>query len=254
MAAGATAYVGAQARDRSTVDAAAADRGKTLWAAECVDCHGSQARGTANGPNLVRSLIVLKDRRGSELGPFLKKGHKTKTGKSGASFTDDQIGDLANFLLQRVNDTLRGSPVFKEQDILTGDPRAGAAFFEGPGKCATCHSVTGNLRGIASKYDPVTIQQRVLFPGSGGRRGAPNPNPVSVTVTPTSGPAMSGVLVQLDDFTVSLRDASGLVHTWTRNPSLKVVKTDPLEAHHELLDTITDKNLHDVVSYLETLK
>jgi hypothetical protein len=32
------------------------------------------------------------------------------------------------------------------------------------------------------------------------------------------------------------------------------VKTDPLDAHHALLDVVTDKNIHDVVAYLETLK
>ena len=41
---------------------------------------------------------------------------------------------------------------------------------------------------------------------------------------------------------------------FARTPALKVVKTDPLAAHHALLDTITDKNMHDVVAYLETLK
>jgi mono/diheme cytochrome c family protein len=255
LVAAGTAYVAAQAKDRPTVDPVAADRGRTIWAAECVDCHGSQARGTASGPNLIRSLVILKDRQGSELGPFLKNGHKTKSVTSGAMLTDDQMGDLANFILQRVNDTLRGSPVFKEQDILTGDAKSGADYFNGAGKCASCHGGARSLSGIASRYDAVTIQQRVLFPiASGGRRGVPNPNPVTVTVTPASGAPMSGVLVQLDDFTVSLRDSSGLVHTLARSPSLKVVKTDPLDAHHALLDTITDKNLHDVVAYLETLK
>jgi cytochrome c oxidase cbb3-type subunit 3 len=98
----------------------------------------------------------------------------------------------------------------------------------------------------------------VLFPESGrggrGGRGVPNPNPVTVTVTPASGAAVSGVLVQMDDFTVSLRDASGTLRTFPRAPTLKVVKTDPFAAHHALLDVITDKNIHDVVAYLETLK
>ena len=53
---------------------------------------------------------------------------------------------------------------------------------------------------------------------------------------------------------MSLRDASGQMRTFTRTPELKVVKTDPLAAHHALLETITDKNIHDVVAYLETLK
>jgi hypothetical protein len=75
-----------------------------------------------------------------------------------------------------------------------------------------------------------------------------------VTVTPGSGSAVSGVLVNLDDFNVSLRDSSGEYHAWKRTPDLKVEKKDPYGAHIELLDQYTDKNIHDVVAYLETLK
>jgi mono/diheme cytochrome c family protein len=35
------------------VDQAAHDRGRGIWARECVDCHGTQARG-GTGPNIIR--------------------------------------------------------------------------------------------------------------------------------------------------------------------------------------------------------
>jgi cytochrome c oxidase cbb3-type subunit 3 len=252
---------GAGPADKPPVDAAAADRGRTVYGAECVSCHGPQARGTQNGSNLVRSVVVLRDRYGSQIGPLLKQGHKEMmSGRSSTTLTDTQIVDLAHFLRQRVNDSLRGSPIFQVQNVLTGDPKAGAAYFNGEGKCAGCHSPTGNLAGIGSRLEPVDIQQRLLFPGTGrgGRgRGAGAASPataVSVTVTPSSGDAAAGTLVQMDDFTVTLRDASGQLKTFTRTPELKVVKTNPLAAHRALLDTITDKNMHDVVAYLETVK
>ena len=252
--------LGAGPSDLPAVDPAAVDRGKRTWAAECISCHGTQARGTDNGPNLVRSVIVLRDRYGSHIGPFLKKGHKLQSGASGASLTDAQMQDLAHFLRQRVNDGLRGSPIFQAQNVLTGDPAAGAAYFNGEGKCSTCHSPTGNLAGIGTKYEPVDLQQRFLFPGGGrGGRGrgasaAPNPNAPRVTVTPPNGPAVSGVLIQMDDFHVSLRGADGAPQTFRRVPGTKVERQDPLAFHVQLLDRITDKNMHDIVAYLETLK
>src|SRR5262249_60116315 len=95
------------------------------------------------------------------------------------------------------------------------------------------------------KYNPATLQQRFLFPrmsGFGGRgRGATPSKPVTVTVTPTSGATVSGVLVHLDDFNVSLRDSTGEYHSWKRTPELKVIKNDPFAAHIELLDKYTDK-------------
>jgi mono/diheme cytochrome c family protein len=251
--------------DKPAVDATAADRGRRVWASECITCHGTQARGTDNGPNLVRSVLVLHDRYGSELGPFLKGGHKTQSGTPSASFTDPQIVDLANFLRQRVNETLRQSPTFTVQNIVTGDPAAGAAYFNGDGRCTTCHSVTGDLAGIASRYPaPVDVQQRMLFP-SGARAGgagrpagpaasAPGRTAMTVTLTPASGPPMSGVLVQKDDFYVSFRDASGALQVVKRTPALKVTVTDPLQFHHDLLDRISDRNIHDLTAYLLTIK
>src|SRR5918994_1645658 len=76
---------GAGPSDKPVVDPAAADRGRRTWASECITCHGTQARGTDNGPNLVRSVVVLRDRYGSQLGPFLKKGHKMQSGAASAS-------------------------------------------------------------------------------------------------------------------------------------------------------------------------
>jgi hypothetical protein len=77
---------------------------------------------------------------------------------------------------------------------------------------------------------------------------------VTVTVTPSPGEPVTGVLIRIDDFTVSLRDASGSYRTFTLTPATTVDVRDPLEAHHALLDSITDKNIHDVAAYLETLK
>jgi mono/diheme cytochrome c family protein len=202
--------------------------------------------------------VVLRDRYGSQLGPFLKKGHPTQSGTPSASLTDAQAVDLTHFLRQRIEDTLRGGALWKEGDILTGDAAAGAAYFTGEGKCATCHTAAANnLAGIASRLDsPVDVQQRMLFPGGGraGRGSAPNPSAVSVTITPASGPSVSGVLVEMDDLFVTLREESGAVRSVRRVPGLKVAKNDPLQAHHELLDRLTDKNIHDLVAYLETLK
>jgi mono/diheme cytochrome c family protein len=244
--------------DRPPVDAAAAARGRTLYAAECADCHGPSARGTDKAPSLLRSLVVLNDRFGSLLGPFFRKGHPMQSGKPSAGLTDAEIVDLMHFLRQRINDTLRGSDVFDVQNILTGDPKAGEAYFSGDGKCTSCHSVTGDLAGIASRIAaPVDVQQRMLFPSGRGGRGAAaasRRSAVTVTVTTPSGSAQSGVLVEEDDFHISFRDPSGWLRVVRKAPGVKIERNDPLQAHHELLERITDKNIHDLVAYLETLK
>jgi cytochrome c oxidase cbb3-type subunit III len=242
--------------DKQIVDPAAVDRGKKLYAAQCITCHGPAARGTDNGPDLVRSVTILHDRYGSTLGPFLSKGHPTQSGMASASFTSSQIKDLSHFLHQQVNDTLRSGPYSKVLNVLTGDPKAGAAYFNGAGGCNACHSPTGDFAHIAAKYDPPTLQQKFLFPKTigGGRRAMTASKPVTVTVTPPNGPPVSGVLDKIDDFNISLRDASGEYHSWKRTPDLKIEEHDPYAAHNELLDKYTDQDIHNVVAYLETLK
>ena len=65
---------------------------------------------------------------------------------------------------------------------------------------------------------------------------------------------MTGVLDKLDDFNVSLRDKDGEYHGFARTPADQGRVDDPFKAHTELLERITDKNMHDVTAYLETLK
>ena len=65
-----------QISGRPAVDPAAHDRGRTLWATHCIDCHGAQARGSDTGPNIIRTKTVNFDRSaavaGSVLGPNVR--------------------------------------------------------------------------------------------------------------------------------------------------------------------------------------
>ncbi len=244
--------------DAHIVDQAGAARGKQAYLADCASCHGPLARGTAKGSDLVRSLVVLHDRYGSQIGPFLSKGHPVTGGKQSTALAKATTDDITEFLHKNVTDTLRGSggPYENVINVVTGDAKAGAAYFNGAGKCAGCHSPTGDLKGIANKYEPPALQQRFLFPQgiSFGRGGVNRAKPVTVTVTPASGAAVTGVLDRIDDFDVSLRDSSGEYHSWKRVPGLKVEQHDPYAGHVALLDQYTDKNIHDIIAYLETLK
>jgi mono/diheme cytochrome c family protein len=244
----------AGANDKQVVDEDAAARGKTVYIAQCITCHGTRARGGDRGADLVRSLVVLHDRYGSTIGPYLAKGHPE--GKS-LGLTPEQITDLSHFLHQQVGDTLRTGPFNSVLNILVGDPREGKAFFNGPGKCAQCHSTTGDLAHIAGKYDPPVLQLKVVFPQTAafGRRSASNSRkPVTVTVTTPSGESVTGIVDEIDDFNVSLHDDSGKYRSFARGPGVKVETHDPYAAHVALLDEYTDKDIHDVVAYLETLK
>ena len=231
--------------DHMVVDPDAANRGRKVWVAECIECHGTSARGTDKGKNLIQSDMVLHDRYGSTLAPFLSKGHPMQSGRKSALLTQAEVADLSHFIHERVYDTLRGSPIFQPQlQVVTGNAKAGEAWFNlARVKCSTCHSATGDLKGIGGRYDPVTLQGRFLFPrGGGGRGGRGAGKQLTLTITPPNGPAVTGVPVVFDDFDVSVRDDKGKVHAFTRSPEIKVVRNDPFAMHDQLLDVYTEEH------------
>jgi mono/diheme cytochrome c family protein len=242
--------------DRPPVDSQAADRGRAFYGVECITCHGSTARGTERAPSLIRSLVVLNDRYGSRLGPFFEKGHPMQSGRPSADVTESQAVDLMHFLRQRINDTLRGAAVFTVGDIVSGSPSAGKAYFEGAGGCTACHAANGDLAGLATRVTaPVDVQQRMLFPfRRPGRGGDASRTDVKVSVSRPSGGTVSGVLLQEDDFFVTLRDPGGIVRVIRKGSDVTIQTTDPFQAHRALLDRLTDANIHDLVAYLVTLQ
>jgi len=241
--------------ERPPGDPAAIARGKGLYGANCQFCHGADIRGGDGGPSLLRSGIVLDDRNGELMAPVVQNG-RTDRGMPKFTFTMEQVGDIAAFIHMfkaAGYDESRNRP----PSILVGDPKAGEAFFSA--KCASCHSATGNLRGIASKIaDPRLLQQAWLMPGTGGGRGSAAPTkapPVMVVVTLSSGERVEGTLDRIDDFMVSLTTADGAHRSFrTTGDSPKVEIRDPLQGHKELLRVYRDSDIHNVTAFLVTLK
>ncbi|HLJ17423.1 MAG TPA: c-type cytochrome [Bryobacteraceae bacterium] len=235
-------------------DPAAAARGEKLYAASCSFCHGDKATG-GEGPDLVRSALVLHDEKGETIGPVILKGRPDKGMPSFPTFTQAQISDIAAFLHMRVELAVNRG-LYQVLNVVTGDARAGEKYFNGAGHCNSCHSPTGDLAHIASKYSPADLQAQFLYPGASARYvpGGPKP-PVAtkVTVTLPSGQTISGVLKRLDDFNVSMYDSSGDYHSWPRD-QVKIKVEDPLAAHRELLGKYSDADMHNLLAYLVTLK
>jgi cytochrome c oxidase cbb3-type subunit 3 len=235
---------------KSVVDPASAGRGATIYANDCARCHGADVRGAGTTPDLLRSTMVLHDRRenlrGSELAPYLKS-----TPPHDFKFNDKQAADLSQFLSQAVNKILRSGYDDHPKQLLSGDAKAGEAYFNGAGGCSKCHSVTGDLQGIGSRYTTATLQQKFLFPnvGIGGKK-----QPITVTVTMPSGKVYSGDLVRIDDFTVTLRDKDGVSRSLNRTTGAKVKTVDPYVAHVLLLQKYTDTDIHNMTTYLDTVK
>jgi cytochrome c oxidase cbb3-type subunit III len=227
-------------------DAAAAERGGKLYGPNCAFCHGERATG-ADGPDLVRSPLVLHDEKGDLIGPVLLKGRADKGMQAFSTLTAGQVRDIAEFLHLKV-ELAANRGTYRTLNVVTGDAKKGETYFNSAGGCNACHSPTGDLAHVASRYQPDVLQNRFLWPGgfgSGVRK---------VTVTLPNGETFSGTPKRIDDFTVSLTDASGNYHSWPRSGGLQVALEDRLAAHRRLLGKYTDADIHDLTAYLVTLK
>lgn len=241
-------------------DPAAVERGGQLLREQCGFCHGANARGGSGGPDLTRSVIVQEDENGVQLGAFLLAGRADR-GMPRFEFTAAQNADLAAFLHAAIyqNSNRR---LYKILDVLVGDLKAGEAYFSGAGRCRTCHSATGDLKGIGSKFEPAALQNRFLMPrgrpsspGSGATPLYLDPTAIKATVT-TPTETVTGALIRLTDFDVTLYDAAARKQrSWLRNgDSPKVTLTDPLQAHVDHLAKWTDAGMHDMTAFLASLK
>jgi cytochrome c oxidase cbb3-type subunit 3 len=238
------------------IDKEAAERGRKMFVPACGFCHGNDAHGKS-GPDLVRSALVLHDDKGDVIGPVIRNGRLERGMPAFPALSAEQLADLSSFLHSRAAD-VSNRFAYKIGDLITGDAEKGAAFFNGDGHCGSCHSATGDLAHVATKYEPVELQRRMLYPAPNlidvflGRAVAP-PAPTKVTVQLASGERVSGTLDHLDEFGVSMHDSAGWYRSFSRE-SVTVDVQDPRAAHEVLLPKYTDQEMHDVLAYLETLK
>jgi cytochrome c oxidase cbb3-type subunit 3 len=235
----------AQLITRPIPAADAIERGQQAFVANCGFCHGATAKGGESGPDLVRSVVVLDDETGDQIGPVIMNGRPDK-GMPAFPLPADQVSDIAAFLRSRTQATINRRE-YQIPNLLTGDATAGEAYFNGAGKCNSCHSPTGDLAGVGKKYEVEALQQRFLYPARGPQR-----KPSQVTVTMRNGQSYSGELANIDDFTVGLRDAEGYYHSYPRE-NAKVDIRDPYAAHADLLRKYTDADMHNLLAYLVTL-
>jgi len=178
------------------------------------------------------------------------------------SLSDADVADLSAFLRTVALPPGRGGGRNAITAIVVGDAAAGEKYFNGAGKCTQCHSATGDLKGIGSRLSAATIQGRIVYPRDNGNyppsfNSPPNPGeaPRTVTVTLPSGERISGTLMWLTDFYVTLKNAAGLQRTFARHGDTpSVVVTDPLQYHLDHMRTLTDQSMHDLTAYLVTLK
>jgi cytochrome c oxidase cbb3-type subunit 3 len=220
--------------------------GEVLFHQNCAFCHGRDAMGGETGPDLTQSKLVLGDKTGDQIAQVVREG-RTDPKMPSFNFSSDEVAGLVAFIRFRIKAAAEhpgGRRGVSVADLQTGNPDAGKAYFNGAGGCSKCHSATGDLAGIASRYQGLGLERRMLYPRS---------TPPKVTVTLPSGEKITGSLAYQDEFTIALRDAQGGWRSW-RTDRVKFAIDDPAEAHVDQFPKYTDDDVHNLMAYLQTLK
>ncbi len=236
-------------------------RGKAVYETNCSSCHAADLRGVPpQGHSLLHSIIALNDQHGELVSAELLK-HTSPINLTGGDPV--AVAEYIHSILAQGGS--QGSPPGRPDEsllnVLVGDPKAGEMYVKA--NCLSCHSLTGDLQGIAAKFpDPRSLQNAWVGGTAGGggrgggRGGAGGGQPVTVTMA--DGKKYEGKLVRKDDFIVILTLADGTRKSIVRDGDVpKVDVTDPQAAHKKMavaLDDLHNKNMHDVTAYLATLK
>jgi cytochrome c oxidase cbb3-type subunit III len=229
-----------------TASPQAIEAGAGLFQQNCAFCHGRDAGGGETGPDLTRSKLVTADVGGDKIGDVVLHGRAEK-GMPAFPFSAEQITNLAAFIHSQQTKAMSQSGKRKGVDVAdlqTGNVEAGKTYFNGAGGCASCHSPTGDLAGIASRYEGLQLEERMLYPKDVKSK---------VAVTLPSGQTLSGILEYKDEFTLGMRDATGKYHSW-RIEDVKYKIDAPVEAHVAQFPKYSDDDIHNLMAYIQTLR
>ena len=255
----ANAAQGAQSVAASTTPQAASaeqvQKGQSLFATQCAFCHGRDAAGGETGPDLTSSELVGKDVNGNEIGPVVRSGRIDK-GMPPFNLSDADLAAVVTFIHEqktKMESQAGRRRTVQAEDLQTGNAEEGKQYFNGAGGCANCHSPTGDLAGVASRFRGLALLERMLYPWN--RRAGPSssPSPATVTVTLSSGETVKGKLAYRDEFVIGLVDSSGWYRSWFKS-MVKFKVNNPLEAHGEQLGKYAEEDMHNVLAYLQTLR
>jgi cytochrome c oxidase cbb3-type subunit 3 len=225
--------------------------GRARFASNCGFCHGPDATGGSGGTDLTRSELVAGDERGNRIGPVVRAGRSEAGMPAFPALAEADLSAIVAFVHDqktKAEAAVGGRRSVEVADVLTGDARAGRRYFEST--CASCHSATGDLAGLASRVEGLALLRRMLYPTGAG--GAPARRPTA-TVTTRDGVSFAGELAYRDEFTIAVIDADGQYRSWAAS-RVRIAIDDPLEAHVAQLARYTDTAMHDVLAYLHTLR
>lgn len=220
--------------------------GGSLFLQNCAFCHGKDAGGGESGPDLTRSKLVQGDNNGEAIGAVIHNGRPEK-GMPRFSLSDSDVLSLVAFVHSQQDKAMSQMGTRKgveDADLRTGNAQKGKEYFDGAGGCAKCHTASGDLAGVATRYTGLKLEEQMLYPADVKE---------NISVKTKTGQTLTGTLDFEDEFTLGMHDSLGGFHSWP-TAAITYHVDRPVDAHVVAMSKYTDDDIHNVLAYLQTLK
>ena len=254
--------IGARAADdRNPLagDAKAAKAGEFQFRINCALCHGLGARGGGRGPDLTRA-VKKHTHSDAEMFQVISNGiagtamPANGTNGQGVGMTDEEIWQIITYIR---------SQEVKVPAQAMGHATHGKDLFYGDANCSLCHTVLGKggrlgpeLTAVGGSRTREAILESVRDPSrrlAWGLTEATKEFPQeyeSVTVMTADRKEIKGVTLNEDSFSVQIMDTSEQIHLLEKSKLLSFQKTRESAMPKYSVDTLSDKDLEDIVAYL----
>jgi cytochrome c oxidase cbb3-type subunit III len=240
-------------------DPKAAKAGEYEFRINCALCHGLGARGGGRGPDLTRA-VKKHTHNDAEMFQVISNGipgtamPANGTNGQGVGMTDEEIWQIITYIR---------SQEVKAPAAPAGNVAHGKELFYGDANCSLCHMVEGKggrlgpeLTAVGGSRTHEAIVDSVRNPSrrlAWGLTEATREFPQeyeSVTVVTADGKEIKGVTLNEDSFSVQIMDADEKIHLLEKATLRSFQKSRQSAMPKYAADTLSDKDLEDIVAYL----
>jgi cytochrome c oxidase cbb3-type subunit III len=217
--------------------------GQALFAANCSDCHGSDARGGERAPDIATRREVVS-RTDADLIRVVKNGLPGTAMPAFGFLRSEEIDAVVRYLRK-----LQG---IDQKVHAPGDPYLGEQLFHGRAGCSKCHMVNGrggffnsDLSNYASGRPVEDVKTAIVDPDRNLDRKSE-----TVTVVTRDHSSLTGLIRSEDNFLLVLQTDDGTYHSLPRQDIVRIERSGHSLMPGNYQEKLSSKEIEDLVSYL----
>ena len=220
-------------------------RGKMLYNASCVRCHGIEGTG-GEGPTLT-SPDLERAPDDEALERVIRSGIPGTDMPGTRHLNEADVRQIATYV--RSLGTIESEP-------LTGDAAAGETLFWADAGCDSCHIVHGKgeslgpeLTRVGNRRGTEYLRNHVKDPAA-----AVPESHLMVRVVTAQGNTIDGMRINEDAFSIQLKDEESRFHSFRKSELKELTKQPRRTFMPRYRNLLSDTEIDNLVAYLASLR